>query len=181
MENANLTESKCDRCGERDHAGFVDYNISPVIMCTIMQQVDNVNYDPRCFEKPEKLREFVGLPQTPSDNYDMKEVIEKLNDVKNYNIGNVKMVTQPKAFTESICCYLVEERTGAENGYICFTKQAQEYAQLKGLLFLFHKIDDGDVEKICNILRQKFGDRFHWNGQNETIRIHLLEKPEKIS
>jgi len=179
-------DHKCPHCGKEGHAGFVDYNLSPVLMIEVLKR-QGTFFDPRSFEDPEKLRKFVGLPETPAENYDFKEMVEKLNSIKNYNIGNVSLVTQPKAFTESVCCYIVEERLGyglnersRGKGYICFTKQAQEYAQWKGDLFLHHRMPMEDVQKVCSAFQQVFGDRFHWCGPEETIRIKLLEKPGEI-
>lgn len=166
---------RCQRCNDMEMENFIDYNISPVILCAFLNANDDTEvYDPRSFELKDKLRKQANLPAIPANNYDMEEVIDKMNDIKNYNIGMIKIFTKAEAFTESVCYHIIENKVNNGYGYIFFSQQAEELALLKGTLYLNHYFSLDDLEKVVKIFQSKFGDRFHWIDQESLIIIHLL-------
>lgn len=172
-----MENKSCQRCqGNDDQYGFIDYHLSPAILSSFLHTTNDRLIDPRSLEDKCKLRQCVGLPGTPINNYDMKEMIKKLNDIKNYNIGNIKLFTKAYAFTESVTYHIIKEKMNSNSGYIFFTQQAEEFARWKGTLYLYHEFDPSNIDLVLNVFNEIFGDRFHWHDSNSTIAIHLLPK-----
>jgi hypothetical protein len=163
---------------------FIDYKIPPYFFSLIMEKKGYYIHS-REFENIKELREISGLPENPSSNYDYEELLEKLNKVKMYNIGDVNFIIKPNGFTDSVCYHVIQNKYELSNNdskstesYVYITQQAEEFAKYKGILVFECCSKLSKLKKLDNALRKVFGDRYHWcKKHNCSMEISLIKNP----